>query len=418
MPYRILAINPGSTSTKIAVYEDEKPVFINSIQHSVESLAPFHKAIDQKDWRMDLVLRTLEENNIDIHTLDAVVGRGGLIHPVESGTYEVNEFLLRDLLNAQRQHASNLGGLIAHEIANRAGVKAYIADPVTVDELMPYARISGLPELPRISTLHALNQKAIARRYAKEIGDKYENLNLIVCHMGGGTSVGAHRHGRIIDTTNGFNGVGPFTPERAGTLPPGQLIDLCYSGKYTHDEMKKFMVGKGGLVAHLGTSSVPEILDRIDHGDLHSMLILRAMCYTTAKAIGEMAIALKGHVDAILITGGVAHSKRLTDFIADHVDFIAPIYVYPGENELESLALNVLAILNGEREVKVYESEPDNNDPAQINDPKKPSKLREILAESMKVNYVAKRHLTAIRKYWRSLPNISRRRGDKDRSND
>lgn len=410
--YRILAINPGSTSTKIAVYENESPVFVNSIQHSVESLAPFRTANDQMEWRMQLVLKTLAANNIDIHTLDAVVGRGGLIHPVESGTYEVNEYLLRDLKNAQRQHASNLGGLIAHEIASRAGVKAYIADPVTVDELMPYARISGLPDLPRISTLHALNQKAIARRYAKEIGVDYESLNLIVCHMGGGSSVGAHRRGKIIDTTNGLNGEGPFTPERAGTLPPGQLIDLCFSGKYSHEEMKKMMVGKGGLVAHLGTNSIPEILERIDHGDLHSMLILRAMCYTTAKAIGEMAIALKGHVDAILITGGVAHSKRLTDFIADHIDFIAPIYVYPGENELESLALNVLAVLSGEREVKVYESEPDNNDPAQINNPRKPSKLRDILAENIKVNYAAKRHITAIRKYWRSLPNKSRRRGD------
>lgn len=410
MSYHILAINPGSTSTKIAVYADEKPVFHTTIQHSAESLAPFARAIDQKDWRKDLVLKTLADNGIDIRTLDAVVGRGGLIHPVESGTYEVNEYLLRDLINAQRQHASNLGGLIAHEIATQAGVKAYIADPVTVDELMPYARISGSPDLPKISILHALNQKAIARRYAKEIGDDYDKLNLIVCHMGGGTSVGAHRRGRIIDTTNGFNGVGPFTPERAGTLPPGQLIDLCYSGKYTHAQMQNLMVGKGGLVAHLGTSSVPEILDRIDHGDLHSMLILRAMCYTTAKAIGEMAIALKGHVDAILITGGVAHSKRLTDFIADHVDFIAPIYVYPGENELESLALNVLAILTGERDVKVYESEPDNNDPAQINDPRKPSKLRDILSENINLNYATKRSLTAIRRYWRSLPNLSRRK--------
>lgn len=413
MSYRILAINPGSTSTKIAVYEDDNPVFSTSLQHSIEELAPFQKASDQLDWRLNLVLKALADNNIDLHSLDACVGRGGLIHPVESGTYEVNSFLIRDLVNAQRQHASNLGGLIAHEIAERAGVKAYIADPVTVDELMPYARISGMPELPRLSILHALNQKAIARRYAKEIDMKYEDLNLIVCHMGGGTSVGAHRKGRIIDTTNGFNGVGPFTPERAGTLPPGQLIDLCYSGKYTHEEMQRFMVGNGGLVAHLGTSSVPEILDRIDHGDLHSMLILRAMCYTTAKAIGEMAVALKGHVDAILITGGVAHSKRLTDFIAEHVDYIAPIYVYPGENELESLALNVLAVLTGEREAREYTSEPDNNDPAQINDTQKPSKLRDILSESLKAtNFATKRHLTAIRRYWRNLR--LPRRSDRD----
>lgn len=404
MSFRILAINPGSTSTKIAVYDDESPVFTTSIQHSVDDLAPFHSVAEQRAWRLNLILQTLADNNFDLHGFDAVVGRGGLVHPVESGTYEVNDILLNDLLNAQRQHASNLGGIIARDIADRIGVKAYIADPVTVDELMPYARISGLPELPRLSILHALNQKAIARRYAKEIGVPYNELNLIVCHMGGGTSVGAHRKGRIIDTTNGLNGVGPFTPERAGTLPPGQLVDLCYSGKYTHAEMARLINGRGGLVAHLGTSSVPEILDRIDGGDLHAMLILRAMCYTTAKAIGEMAIALKGQVDAILITGGVAHSKRLTDFIAEHVDFIAPIYVYAGENELESLALNALAVLTGERDVKEYTSEPDNNDPAQINNFLKPSKLREVLRESLlAANTVARKRLTAVRHYLRKL---------------
>lgn len=404
MAYRILAINPGSTSTKIALYEDENVVKNMSIQHTVEELAPFHNAAEQLDSRRDLVLKTLEKNGVDIHSLDAVVGRGGLIHPVESGTYEVTDILANDLLHATRQHASNLGGLIARDIADRAGVKAYIADPVTVDELMPYSRISGLPQLPKLSILHALNQKAVARRYAREIDARYEDLNLIVCHMGGGTSVGAHRKGRIIDTTNGFNGCGPFTPERAGTVPPGQLVDMCFSGQYTHDEMVKLIHGKGGLFAHLGTSSVPEILDRIDRGDLHAMLILRAMCYTTAKAIGEMATALKGHVDAILFTGGVAHSKRLTDFIAGHVDFIAPIYVYPGENELESLAMNALAVLNGEREVKIYTEEPDNNDPAAINDEQKPSKLREILRNSLQtLQGRSKPQLTAIRRYLRNL---------------
>lgn len=404
MSYRILAINPGSTSTKYAVYDDENVVISQSIQHSPEELAPFHKASDQLEWRRDLVLDALKKHDIDVNTLDAVIGRGGLIHPVESGTYEVNAFLRDDLLNAQRQHASNLGGLIADDIASKAGVKAYIADPVTVDELMPYARISGIPDVPRVSILHALNQKAVARRYAREAGVPYEDLNLIVCHMGGGSSVGAHRRGRIIDTTNGFNGDGPFTPERAGTVPPGQLVDLCYSGKYTHEEMVRLVHGKGGLYAHLGTSSVPEILERIDQGDLHAMLILRAMCYTTAKAIGEMAVALKGHVDAILITGGVAHSKRLTDFIAGHVDFIAPIYVYPGENELESLAMNALAVLKGERQASEYTAEADNNNPAEINDIQKPNKLRDILRESIEAtNRATKNQLTAIRRYIRRL---------------
>lgn len=404
MSYRVLAINPGSTSTKYAVYDDEHVVVSQSIQHSPEELAPFNKASEQLEWRRELVLDALKKNDIDVNSLDAVIGRGGLIHPVESGTYEVNAFLRDDLLNAQRQHASNLGGLIADDIARKAGVKAYIADPVTVDELMPYARISGIPDVPRVSILHALNQKAVARRYAREAGVPYEELNLIVCHMGGGSSVGAHRRGRIIDTTNGFNGDGPFTPERAGTVPPGQLVDLCYSGKYTHEQMARLVHGKGGLFAHLGTSSVPEILERIDRGDLHAMLILRAMCYTTAKAIGEMAVALKGHVDAILITGGVAHSKRLTDFIAGHVDFIAPIYVYPGENELESLAMNALAVLKGERQASVYAAEADNNNPAEINDIQKPNKLRDILRESIEAtNRATKNQLTAIRRYIRRL---------------
>lgn len=407
--YRILAINPGSTSTKFAVYDNTHPVLRQTIQHSVEELAPYPTAAEQLEWRRDVVLKSLAEHNVDLHSLDAVIGRGGLIHPVESGTYEVSDILFNDLRNAPRKHASNLGGLIARDIADRAGVKAYIADPVTVDELMPYARISGLPQLPRRSVLHALNQKAIARRYAREIGEPYESLNLIVCHMGGGFSIGAHRRGRVIDTTDGFNGMGPFTPERSGSLPPGQLVDLCYSGKYTHEEMTRLVHGRGGLYAHLGTSSVPEILERIDGGDLHSMLILRAMCYTTAKAIGEMSIALRGHVDAILITGGVAHSKRLTDFIASLTDFIAPIYVYPGENELESLAMNALAVLTGERDVKVYTAEADNNDPAQINDIQRPSKLREILRESIEAtNRATKRQVTAIRRYWRNLRNTRR----------
>jgi butyrate kinase len=403
MSYRILAINPGSTSTKIAVYEDETPVFTVSLQHSSEEVELHAAPKDQYQWRRDLVLRALSDNNIDLHSLDATIGRGGLIHPVESGTYEVNDSLCDDLLKVQRHHASNLGGLIARDIADRVGIKSYIADPVTVDELIPYARISGLPELPRVSILHALNQKAVARRYAKEIGSKYEDLNLIVCHLGGGVSVGAHRKGRIIDTNNGLNGDGPFTPERAGTLPPGQLVDLCYSGKYTHEEMSKLIQGKGGLYAHLGTTSVPEIMKMIDEGDLHAMLILRAMCYTVAKTIGAMSIALKGNVDAILITGGIAYSTRLTDFIASHIDFIAPIFVYPGENELESLAMNALAVLNGERTAKVYTSEADNNDPAQINDFLKPSKLREVLRNLVTPSPAHIRHLTAIKRYLRKF---------------
>lgn len=399
MAYNILAINPGSTSTKIAVYADDKPVFQTSLAHTPEDLAGFNQVIDQFEWRKDLIEKVLRENNIDINSFDAIIGRGGIVSPIESGVYEVNDDLRHDLRHARMQHASNLGGLIAREIADEIGVKSYIADPVVVDEMMPYARISGVPELPRESVFHALNQKAVARLFAKESGKRYDELNLIVCHMGGGCTVSAHRRGRVIDTTNALDGCGPFSPERSGSLPPGPLVKLCFSGKYTEEELLKMVHGAGGLYAHLGTTSVPEVLDRIQEHDLHAMLILRAMCYSIAKEIGAMAIALKGDVDAILITGGIAHSKRVTDFIADHVDFIAPIYVYPGENELRALAENALAVLRSERQARTYVSAP-SEDPSQINNQERPSKLRDwLLAAITPQNRVAP--MTSIRTYIR-----------------
>lgn len=407
MSYRILAINPGSTSTKIAVYTDDKPEFSLSIDHSPDDLAPFDRVADQYHWRKSLILEVLREQNVDLKTIDAVIGRGGIVSPVESGVYRVNDDLRHDLIHARMQHASNLGGLIARDIADEIGVPSFIADPVVVDEMMPYARISGVPELPRESVFHALNQKAVARLFARENAKKYEELNLIVCHMGGGITVSAHRRGRVIDTTNALDGCGPFSPERSGSLPPGPLIHLCFSGKYTEDELMKMVHGRGGLLAHLGTSSVPDILDRILNHDLHAMLILRAMCYTIAKEIGAMAIALKGDVDAIILTGGIAHSKRVTDFIADHVDFIAPIYVYPGENELKALAENALAVLRGERQPKDYHSEASEN-PADINDRARPSKLREWLLAAIKPQSI--RTGTAIRHYFRKWS--THKRGD------
>lgn len=399
MDYRILAINPGSTSTKIAVYNNNKPEFTLSLDHSREDLAQFKQVGDQFQWRKDLVEAALAERGVDIRSLSAVIGRGGIISPIESGVYEVNDDLRHDLRNARMQHASNLGGLIARDIADEIGVKSYIADPVVVDEMMPYARISGLPELPRESVFHALNQKAVARLYCKETGKSYESQNLIVCHMGGGITVSAHRRGRVIDTTNALDGCGPFSPERSGSLPPGPLVRMCFSGKYTEEEMIKKVHGTGGLFAHLGTTSMPEALDRIYKHDLHAMLIVRAMCYTIAKEIGAMAIALKGDVDAILLTGGIAHSKRVTDFIADHVTFIAPIYVYPGENELKALAENALAVLRGERVPKTYVSEA-YDDPSKINDEGRPSKLRDWLLLALKQQNTRKtKPLTAIRQY-------------------
>lgn len=397
---RILAINPGSTSTKIAVFDDSKPIFTLSIRHTPEELARFATIPEQFEWRKQLIEKALELKGIPLRSISAVIGRGGIIHPVESGTYEVSDQLVQDLINARMQHASNLGGLIARNLADGIGVKAYIADPVVVDEMIPYARLSGIPELPRESIFHALNQKAIARRYAKETGKPYESLNLIVCHMGGGITVSAHRKGRVIDTTNALDGCGPFSPERSGSLPPGPLVRLCFSGKYTEEELLKMVHGKGGMMAHLGTTSVPEVLERSDAGDLHATLVLRAMIYTVCKEIGAMAIALKGDIDAILLTGGMAQSKRITDFMAEHISFIAPIFVYPGEDELLALAENALAVINGEQEVKVYTGT-ESEDPAKINDRATPSKLREILLAAITPALPGEKTMSAIRKYLR-----------------
>lgn len=401
MSKKVLSINPGSTSTKIAVYEDTNPIFTHTFQHTAAELSRFARVADQFEWRRDMIIRELENNGIDLKSLDAVIGRGGILRPVESGVFTVNDAMVHDLINAEQQHASNLGGLIARHIGDKVNIPSFIADPVVVDEMIPYARITGVPELPRVSVFHALNQKAIARRYAHENEAKYEDLNLIVCHMGGGITVSAHRNGKVIDTTNALNGCGPFSPERSGSLPPGDLIKLCFSKKYTEDELQKLVHGRGGLIAHLGTTSIPEILDRVDRGDLHAMLIIRAMCYTIAKEIGAMAASLCGNVDAILITGGIAHSKRITDYIAGHCNFIAPIYVYPGENELLALAQNALGVLSGELVTKVYESAlPD--DPSLINDTSIPSKLREWLSAARLSNFAKKRKLSAMREYLRS----------------
>ena len=400
MAHRILAINPGSTSTKIAVYDDLDPIFTLTIHHTPEDLAPFGHLSEQFAWRKQLIEEALESKNIDLRSIDAVIGRGGIICPVESGVYEVNDALRNDLINAHMQHASNLGGLIARDLADEIGVKSYIADPVVVDEMIPYARLSGIPELPRQSIFHALNQKAIARRYARESGHPYEKLNLIVCHMGGGITVSAHRKGRVIDTTNALDGCGPFSPERSGSLPPGPLVRLCFSGKYTEEELIKMVHGKGGMMAHLGITSVPDVLERVDNGDLHATLVLRAMIYSVCKEIGAMAAALKGDIDAILLTGGMAHSRRITDFMAEHISFIAPIFVYPGEDELKSLAENALAVINGEQQVKEYRSE-GPEDPARINDRSLPSKLRDILQAAIAPGISADGPMSAIRKYLR-----------------
>lgn len=351
----VLAINPGSTSTKLAVFEDETPRLVRTLRHSVEELSAFPQATDQFEFRKDLVLRELEADGIPLQ-FDAVIGRGGLFKPIPGGVYAINEQMLHDARHASRPHACNLGCLIAADIASRIpGCRAFIADPGVTDELDEVARITGSPLMPRITIWHALNQRAIARRYARERGTHYEDLNLIICHLGGGISIGTHLRGRCIDVNNALDGEGPFSPERAGTLPAGPLIDLCYSGRFTREELKKRISGRAGLAAHLGTTDVPAIVARIAEGDQHAELVLNAMVYQTAKSIGAAATVLCGRVDAILLTGGIAHSDYVVSRLTERVSFLAPVHVYPGEDELEALAQNALGALRGELEVQKYQ---------------------------------------------------------------
>ena len=350
----ILAINPGSTSTKLAVFEDETPRLTRTLRHSVEELSTFPQATDQFEFRKDLVLRELEADGIPLQ-FDAVIGRGGLFKPIPGGVYEINELMLHDARHASRPHACNLGCLIAAVLAARIpGCRAFIADPGVTDELEEVSRITGSPLMPRITIWHALNQRAIARRYAREQGTCYEDLNLIICHLGGGISIGTHLRGRCIDVNNALDGEGPFSPERAGTLPAGPLIDLCYSGRFTREELKKRISGHAGLAAHLGTTDVPTIVSRIAEGDRHAELVLNAMIYQTAKSIGAAATVLYGQVDAILLTGGIAHSDYVISRLTERVSFLAPVHVYPGEDELEALALNALGALRGELKIQEY----------------------------------------------------------------
>ncbi len=354
MGFKILAINPGSTSTKVALYDEERPLLDLTLRHTSQQVSRFSNVIDQLDWRRGMILTALAEQGFDLGALDAVIGRGGLVKPIPAGVYEVNEAMRSDLRNATMEHASNLGGLLAAEIAAMAGVKAYIADPVVVDELDDVARLSGLPECPRRSIFHALNQKATARLHCDRTGIVYEQANLIVAHLGGGISVAAHRKGRVVDVNNALDGDGPFAPERAGSIPAGELADLCFSGRYTRHDIQQMLAGKGGLVAHLGTNSFMAVMERIEKGDKKAQLVADAMCYGISKQIGAMAAALAGRVDAVILTGGITYNAPVVDAIRERCAFIAPIAVYPGENELESLVTNALVVLRGVITPKEY----------------------------------------------------------------
>ena len=353
--YTILAINPGSTSTKVAIYQDDKAVRELTLRHSTEELAPFAGVLDQFDFRKQIILDAMKEAGVTLSDIDAVIGRGGLIKPVKSGVYEVNETMIDDIRHRPvGQHASNLGALLAYDIAREAGAKAYMADPVVVDELQDVARITGHPDIERVSIFHALNQKAMARAYAEKRGVRYEDLNLIVVHLGGGISVAAHKQGRIVDVNNALDGDGPFAPDRAGSIPSSELIKVCFSGQYTKEELLKFISSKGGLVAYLGTNSVIQVMERIAQGDQRAKKVLDAMCYNIVKQIGAMAAALSGSVQAIVLTGGIAYNEPVVEYIRERCSFIAPIAVYPGENELEALVTNALVVLRGVITPKVY----------------------------------------------------------------
>ena len=355
MSVKSLIINPGSTSTKIGVFEDETLLFEETLRHSTEEIAQYASIVDQKDFRKEIITNLLKEKDFDINSLNMVVGRGGMLKPIRGGTYAVTDDLLEDLkIGKQGQHASNLGGILAREIGDSIGVPSFIVDPVVVDELCDIARYSGVPELPRTSVFHALNQKAVAKRYAKETGKAYDSLNLIVVHMGGGVSVGAHKAGRVIDVFNALDGDGAFSPERAGGAPSGALIKMSFSGEYTEKEIYKKFVGGGGLNAYLGTNDMRDVEKMVNDGDAKATEVRDAFVFQVSKDIGSMSCVLNGKVDQIIVTGGIAYDKGVVAKLKEACEWIAPFTVYPGEDELLALVQGGLRVVNGEEEAMKY----------------------------------------------------------------
>lgn len=353
--HRLLIINPGSTSTKLAVFEDEYPVRIESLRHSSADLGRFPRVFDQYGVRLELIREWLSEIGLAASSLSAAVGRGGILRPIPGGTYRVSRKMLDDLREgALGEHAANLGAALAYEIASPFGLPAFIVDPVVVDEMEPVARIAGLPGIRRRSLFHALNQKAVARRAARDLGKRYDEVNLVVVHLGGGITVGAHQRGRVIDVNNGLDGEGPFSPERAGTLPSTGLIHLAFSWRYTLPELSRKLVGGGGLVAHLGTNDAREVERMVEEGSAHAEIIYRAMACQVAKEVGRAAVALSGQVDRVVLTGGLAHSEMLTAWIQERTRWIAPVAIYPGEDEMQALAEGALRVLRGEEPAREY----------------------------------------------------------------
>ncbi|GBG56633.1 putative butyrate kinase [Sporomusaceae bacterium FL31] len=351
----ILVINPGATSTKFAVFNGETQLLKKTIQHSVSDLQNFIQIFDQYHYRLELILTSLREEGVALDSLKAVVGRGGILKPLSGGTYQINTQMVADLKLAERgEHASNLGAVMAFDIAEKLKIASYIVDPVSVDEMTAVARFSGMPELPRISLSHALNMKAVARKAAQQLGRRYEEVHFIVVHLGTGISVSPHKNGLMIDVNNAME-EGPFSPDRSGGLPASQLVRLCYSGQYSYQELKRKINGQGGVYAYLGTRDMREVEALADQGNKLAAETLEAFCYQVAKEIGAMATVLEGQVDRIILTGGMAFSGKIVAQISKRVQFIAPILVIPGEEELESLALGALRVLRGEEEVRNYQ---------------------------------------------------------------
>lgn len=351
----ILVINPGSTSTKFAVFKNEEEMFVEKISHDIDELSKFKTIVSQTDFRKNLILEKLQEKNFDLNKLNGVCGRGGMLRAMASGTYLVNDAMVSDLETEKYgAHASNLGAIIARSIATPLNIPAFIVDPVSVDEYEDVARISGMPMIERVSIFHALNHKAIGRLGARDIGKKYENLNLLICHMGGGISVGAHKQGRVIDVNSALDGDGPMTPERSGSVPIGPLTKLCFSGKYTFEEIRKLNYGRGGLSAYLNTNDARIVMKKINEGDTYAKQILDAMIYQIGKEIGAYATVLEGNVDYIVLTGGLAYQDYIVSEIQKRVSFIADVLVYPGEDELLALAMGALRVLNNEETAKEY----------------------------------------------------------------
>lgn len=351
---KLLIINPGSTSTKIALYEGEEPVFVESVSHSAEDIAPFERISDQADFRRGVLLATLDKHGVKLADLDAIVSRGGLLPPVQAGAYEINDDMVWQLIHKPvNEHASSLGAIIARELSKEAGIPAYIYDAVTVDEMIPLARYSGLPEIERSSIGHHLNMRAAAMRYAKEQGRPYESCTLVVAHLGGGITVSVHEGGKTIDLVNDEEG--PFSPERSGGVPCPPLVRMAFSGQYEQKELLKKLKAQGGLLAYLGTTDAREVEKRIESGDQSARIVYEAMALGVAKSIAAEAAVVAGKVDAVILTGGIAYSDLLTGWIRDRVRFIAPVVVFPGENEMQSLALGGLRVLRGEEKAHTFE---------------------------------------------------------------